>query len=146
MKNQDVSKSEPRKGSKKAIVLLVALFLLGVIVGIGGTVSVMIHRLQNNLSHPELAEGPANRVLNRIGADLDKHLDLTPEESTAVREELEMSRNELRVIRINLSQDLRTVAAAAVERISDRLPEAKRTLLRERASERLKPWGLQPQP
>lgn len=144
MNNQDIPKLEKRKSSKKAIVLLVMVFLLGAITGMGGSIMVMIHRLQNNLNNPELADGPANRVINRMENDLKSHLDLSPEESSAVREELEQSRKELREIRIKLSQDLRRVAGDTTDRIGNRLPEAKRQPLRDLANKRLKPWGLQP--
>lgn len=144
MKNEDIPKTEARKGSKKAIALLVAVFLLGAITGIGGSVILSVHRLKENMRHPGLSQGPANRMIDRIGKDLEKQLDLTSEESAAVREELAASREQLREIRVRLLQDLRGVAGGTVDRIATRLPEAKRKPLRELTKERLEPWGLQP--
>ena len=146
MKSEDIPKTEARKGSKKAIALLVLVFLLGAITGIGGSIMVTVHRLKENMRHPELSQGPANRMIARIGKDLEKQLDLTAEESDAVREELAASRVQLHEIRVQLLQDVRSVAVETVDRIASRLPEAKRKPLRELTNERLEPWGLQPDP
>lgn len=146
MKDQDIPKKEARKGSKKAIALLVAVFLLGAITGIGGSVMVTVHRLKENMRHPELSQGPANRMIDRIGKDFEKQLDLTSDESAGVRKELAASREQLREIRVRLLQDLRRVAGETIDRIGDRLPEAKRDPMRELANERLEPWGMKPEP
>lgn len=146
MTDPDINPPRRRSGTAKAILLLLAVFLLGSVTGVGGTMIVMFKRLQENVRHPEFAAGPANRFINRIGKDLSEDLKLGPDEAKAVREELETSRTELREIRVKLARDVRGVAGETVERISRRLPPEKREALRERVRERLRPWGLESNP
>ncbi len=146
MDHDEAPNAQGRRSRLKAILLLLVIFILGVVVGVGGLAMLMADRLKDAVRHPETAEGPSDRVIDRIGDDLEDHLDLTPEENQAVREELAVGHGELREIRKKLLHDVRDVIGETVGRIEDRLPEEKRPPFRERVGERLDPWGLDSEP
>lgn len=133
----------PRK-KWKAILLLIVVFALGGIAGIGGTTLVIMKRVQANLKNPVVAENVGNRFLSRVNRNIDKELKLNPEQQVAVRQELDVTRERLGEIRVSVLRDLRGLAGDTLERISKRLPEEKRALLRERFRDRLRPWGVEP--
>ena len=128
----------------KAVLLLVLVFFLGGVAGSGGAALFMLKKVQANLRNPIMADSAGIRFLNRVNRNLAKELKLNSEEQAAVREELDTTRDRLREIRSGLLRDARSLAGDTLERISKRLPEAKRELLQERFSERLRPWGVEP--
>lgn len=144
MSDKTTTAAKPAGNSKKAIVLLIVVFLLGIITGVGGSAMMMVQRIQSTLKNPELAEGPAGRVLHRIEDDLVDHLDLSDAERDAVHEELTKGHLELRGTRVELIEEVRGVVDDTVTRIESRLPEDKHEALRQRVHEKLEPWGLHP--
>lgn len=121
------------------------VFLLGAISGIGGSAIVVVQRQQYTFRNPQLAEGPASRVIERIGNDLEDHLDLTPEKRGSVSEELAVCYMHLLEIRIKLLQEIRGVASGTVGRVENRLPKEKHDTLRQRVKERLESCGIRPE-
>jgi len=133
----------PRK-KWKAVLLLLLVFGLGCFVGGGGVALMALHRAQASFRNPAIADSAGAKFLGRVNRNIDKELKLNPEQQQAVREELDVTRNKLRELRVGLVRDLRALAADTLERISNRLPEEKRSILREKYRERLRPWGVEP--
>ncbi|MBK1883886.1 hypothetical protein JIN85_15820 [Luteolibacter pohnpeiensis] len=132
----------------KAIALLVLMFLLGAVGGVGVTSMVISKRLQatfrENLRNPNRSSGPVDLMFNRLEKNLTKELDLTAAEQEAVGEELEQTRVQMRAVRTGIGRDVRRIGIGTVIRIGKRLPEEKRQKFREIARERLLPWGIDP--
>jgi hypothetical protein len=59
-----------------------------------------------------------------------------------VHEELLTTAHEFRQTRVKMITDTRERVRETLARVAKHLPEEKRTLLQERASQRLRPWGL----
>ena len=135
--------------SIKAIALLVAVFILGGVCGVGGTSIIVTKRLQSafreNLRNPGNASGPADRMLDRLEDRLTKELDLTADEQAAVGEELDQTRAQLRDVRSGMGRDLRRISIGTIWRIGQRLPDEKRRKFRQIARQRLRPWGIDTQ-
>lgn len=144
MKDKDTPKTGKRKGSFKATLLLAFIFIMGIVTGIGGTAIFTVQRLQETMRNPEMTNRPVDRVVNRLGNDLESHLNLTTEESEAVRSELSLSRDEMIKLRVQFLGDVRSLVTDTVNRIETRLPEDKHDALRKRARKKLEPWGLNP--
>ncbi len=144
MNAQENQPSNKKRSRAKAILLLIAVFGLGAITGVGGSVIITVNRIKHNLRNPDPANGPADRVLKRIGNRLEKDLDLTEEENRWVREELVTTRDQLGEVRMKLRKDIEAVIHDTVARIENRLPEGKRAELQRKADEFLEHWGMAP--
>jgi len=132
-----------KKRSKwKAILLLLVMFMLGMVAGVGTCGVVVLAKLRESVRNPAAASRPMERFFDRTERQLDRELALDTAEKQAVHEELETTSGKLREIRLGVSRDVRALAHDSVERIAARLPEAKRAAFREKASKRLGPWGL----
>lgn len=102
-----------------------AIFLLGAAIGAGGMTWFGGRALRNALragSEPSLAE----RAAVRIGSDLTKSLQLTPDESARVQAILDQSAANLRAMRLRAVAQAGTELRGAVERIAAELPPDKR--------------------
>jgi uncharacterized protein YneF (UPF0154 family) len=122
----------------KAICLISLVFVLGVVVGIGGGALVVRRTLQKQLA----AGNVATPLIDHLERELTAKLGLTPSEQDAVRTELDVTRREIRDHRLHMLENLRTTSETTLARIKARLPEEKQATLEELARNRLGPWGL----
>jgi len=133
----------PKRRSKwKALLLLVFVFFLGAIAGVGTCGAIIVAKLKADARNPGGASRPMQRFFDRAEKQLGKELDLDPTERQAVHDELAVTSGRVREIRLNLSRDVRTLARETVDRIASHLTPAKQSLLREKATKHLGPWGL----
>lgn len=140
----ETSPRNSRRSTVKAILVLLLVFLLGNLTGIGASTSLMLKRLQANVRQPETSHGAAVRLLDRAERKLDESLDLSPSERADVHGEFMVTRQRLAEIRLRMIGELRRLSHDTVERVSRRIPESKRGDFRRLADERLRPWGFAP--
>ena len=134
------SPAAPPRG--RALVLLFLVFLLGAASGIGGGL-LLLRGLAHRAWAGELGEhSPIEIVTSGIEHQIAAELQLTPEEREAVQDELAVTVQRFRDLRLKLRSDSRDIVEDTVQRIEQRLPPEKRAELRARAGTRLRPWGL----
>ncbi|HRE06994.1 MAG TPA: hypothetical protein PKX00_15380 [Opitutaceae bacterium] len=127
---------------RRAWVLALAIFVLGVAVGAAalGTVGYVAVRrsFQNALTGPGLAE----RAAERIGADLRSSLSLTDEEALRVQGVLDQSATRLRALRRRAALQAFSELRTATEEISAVLPPEKREAYEKITRQRLDRLGF----
>ena len=121
----------------------IVIFLLGLTLGIAGTVFVGVRAVRRNL---RVTPGVtfADRATARIARDLTSELQLTPDEGARVRADLAQAAGNLRVVRLRAMQDVRRELRAAMVRIGQDLPAEKRERYREIIRRRFIRAGLEP--
>jgi hypothetical protein len=142
MKNTDSNKKTTAGARLKAVTLLILIFGLGAVAGAGGTLWMIRAHLQGIARDPMMVNGPAAKVIERVKNDLQRNLELTPEESKSIQQELETTRGILSERRVEIVEDMRAIVLDTVVRMEAHLPEGKQSALRERVRERIEPWGL----
>jgi hypothetical protein len=138
----EISNVPKRRSKWKALLLLLVVFFLGAAAGVGTCGAIIVAKLKADARNPGGASRPMQRFFDRTEKQLGKELELDPSERQAVHEELAVTSDRVRDIRLHLSKDVRTLARETVDRIASHLPPAKQSLLREKAAKRLGPWGL----
>ncbi len=136
------SPSSPKHRCFKAIALLLFVFILGNLTGIGGSACVMLKHLQSTLRDPSIVNPRVENFLDRAASKIGDDLDLNATDRKAVREELETTGNRLGEIRLQMATDLKATARETIDRIEPRLSEEKRAAFRESAARHLAPWGI----
>jgi hypothetical protein len=88
--------------------------------------------------------GFAERVANRIGADLTASLQLTPDEASRVQAILDQSAVRLKAVRAQAAGQALAELRAANQRIAAELPPDKRAQYRRLLAQRYERLGLAP--
>lgn len=127
----------------RALLLLLVVFLTGAACGLGGGALVLRSMMQRAL-HGEASDGnaPVDWVISTLEREISDDLDLTESERAAVHQELLTTARDFRQMRVKMLMDTRDRVRETLARVEKHLPEEKRLLLHERASRRLRPWGL----
>ena len=120
----------------------IAIFFLGLTFGIVGTVFVGARVIRRALRTPP-AVTLADRATARMGRDLARELQLTPEEEARVNADLAQVAADLRATRQRTMQEMRQEVRAAMVRIGRDLPPEKRPLYREYLRRRLHRAGME---
>ena len=118
-----------------------AIFFLGLTVGAVGTVFVGARAIRRALRNPP-AVTLADRATARMGRDLARELQLTPEEAARVNADLAQVAADLRAARQRTMQELRQEVRAGMVRIGRDLPPEKRPQYREYLRRRFQRAGL----
>ncbi len=126
----------------KAVLLLVAVFVLGAGLGIGGTLYFVRSQVRSAMLHPLAERGRIDRLSARVESHLTRSLNLDAGEQQAVREELATSLKRARRIRLRALIEVRLLIRDTVSRIENRLPVEKRAKFKRQAEERLSRWGF----
>jgi uncharacterized membrane protein (DUF4010 family) len=121
-----------------------AIFLLGVAVGGAGTAWFGIRAFRNAMRAPASVTGPADRAAIRIGADLHKQLQLTPEQAARVQSILDQSAANLKANRAQAVAKAAAELRSAIQRIAAELPPEKRRDFYRVITRRYDRLGLQP--
>jgi hypothetical protein len=130
-----------------AILVLALVFLLGAAVGVGGSFLYLRGQVRMAFSpEPGKSRLPADRLLDRAEERMIRELELTKEETSAVRQELDITRRELRELRVRFLFSMRGVLRDSVTRAGSRLPEAKRIKLEGITDRWLQSWGVMNEP
>jgi predicted esterase YcpF (UPF0227 family) len=104
----------------------VAIFLLGVGLGGAGATWVGMRIVRNAILNPSRPHSLADRAAERIGADLTKNLQLTPEQSAQVQSVLAQSATNLKAMRVQVATQTRNEMRSAAKQIAALLPPEKR--------------------
>ena len=126
----------------KAVLLLLLVFALGAGCGIGGGLLVLRRIVQHAIAHPNDDHAPADRLATKIESLLVADLALTDSERSAVHVELQQAAAEFRALRLEVWQKASLSVAGSLDRLCKHLPAEKQAALRQKAAERLGPWGL----
>lgn len=125
----------------KAVVLLAAVFVFGMITG-AATLTLVV---KNSLQRVVLSETPAppvKKALDRIENSLAGDLDLNAEEQARIRTELDQTAEKLFVLRRESFAEFRREIRETIQRIEATLPPEKHERLNEIARDRFAPWGI----
>ncbi|MDZ4288486.1 MAG: hypothetical protein U0984_11040 [Prosthecobacter sp.] len=134
----------PAPHRSRALLLLLFVFLLGAASGIGGGLLILRGLAQRAFAGDLRDNSPVEFVVATLEKQLSSELDLTPEERQAARRELAVTVTRFKDLRTRLRTDARAVVEDTLVRVEQHLPPEKRVRLRERAANRLRPWGLVP--
>jgi len=126
----------------KAVLLLLLVFALGAGCGIGGGMLVLRRMVQHAIAHPDDEHAPVDRVVGKIESMMVAELDLTDSERSEVHAELLRAAAEFKTLRLEVWQKASMSVAGSLDRICQHLPAEKQATLRNKAAERLGPWGL----
>lgn len=124
--------------------MAIAIFLLGIAVGGAGMTWAGIRAVRQALQAPAGERGAADRAAKRIGADLTKTLELTPEMSARVQAILNQSATNLRAVRAQARVKAAEELLMATERIAAELPPEKHAEFYRVIGRRYERLGLQP--
>ncbi len=125
----------------------VAIFTLGVGVGGAGMAWAGVRVFRHALQNPAGARGLADRAASRIGVDLAKNLELTPEESAKVQAILGQTSINLKAVRTQAVAQATAELRSAVQQIAAALPREKRREFYRIVARRYERLGLTaPQP
>ncbi len=122
----------------KAISLIVLVFFLGLIVGIGGGALVVRRTLQKQLT----SGNGGTPLIDHLEREMTAKLKLTPSEQAAVKTELDVTRHAVSEHRRQMLENLRATCEDTLARLKAILPPEKQTQLEEQARKRFAPWGL----
>lgn len=123
-----------------------AIFLLGLTVGAAGMTAIGFRLLRQNLQIPASERSAADRAAARIGADLTKTLQLTPQESANVQTTLNRSAVELKALRVRAAAEAAALINTTTEKIAATLPPEKHPDLHRIIARRYSRLGLSPPP
>lgn len=121
-----------------------AIFVLGVAFGSAGTAWVGVRVVRRALHAPLNEEGPADRAAARIGADLTKTLELTPDQSARVQAVLDQSATRLKAVRVQAALRAAAELRRTTERIAAGLPPEKQAEFYRVIARRYERLGLRP--
>jgi hypothetical protein len=122
----------------------IAIFVLGVAVGGAGVTWAGIRAVRQALQAPAGERGAADRAAKRIGADLTKRLQLTPEMSARVQAILDQSATNLKSVRAQAAARAADELRMSTERIAAELPPEKHAEFYRVIARRYERLGLQP--
>lgn len=126
----------------KAALAALFLFVAGIAVGVGGTVGYGIRHFRQTMRDPAATTIRSERAMERLHTRLVQELALDAGQSAMVQAELEHTRAEIRVQRLENAQRTRRTLAAGLLRIGANLPPEKRAEFRKLATRRLERLGL----
>lgn len=128
----------------RAWLVAAMIFVFGVAVGGTGAVVIGLRQFRQFMQNPAEARGPADRAAERIGADLTKTLQLTPEQSARTQAILNDTAGNLKTIRVRAGLRAAVELRASIERLSAEMPPEKRAEFRQLIKRRFERLGLQP--
>ena len=138
----------PRKksrGTLRAVLLLILVFFLGLAMGAGVVLLGFRQMARRAFTESPQANAPLDRFLARVENHFSHKLALTPEERSAIHEELVSTGRQFKDDRRTFLEAVRKLIDDTIERMCQRLPPEKAARLRVLARMRLAPWGIQPQ-
>lgn len=141
---KSATSSAPRRRRWVAVALLVLMFFLGIVTGVGGGALVLRHRLQQRMLNLTKA-APSDALIDHFEKEIDSSMKLSDDERAAVKSELAITRDQVAEIRQRTVIELRATTRDSLDRIKAKLPNDKREVLEGKARERLAPWGLLPE-
>ena len=127
----------------KAILAAMALLTVGFAGGVVATSSYGLHLVRQTLREPGDAR-PMNRLAERVHRRMVKELDLTPEQSQQVRDELQATAAQLRQVRSESLQRTRQIVREARPRLAFVLTSEQRVKFEKMADRRMRWLGEPP--
>ena len=134
--------TSPTSSRWKAVLLLVVIFILGAACGIGGGLLVLRRVVQHAIAHPAGQNAPVDRVIAHLESSIASDLNLMDAERAAIHPELVQTATEFKNLRAEVWRKAALQVQETLDRVSKHLPPEKQNRLREKAAQRLKPWGL----
>jgi len=123
-------------------VIAAAIFILGAAAGAAGTFWIGKRIIQQRLLAPIDVPARADRATARIGADLTRVLELTPEQSGRIQAILDQTVVDMKGVRTRARQDALAELRKATARIAAELPPEKRPKFFRMMTQRLRRLGL----
>jgi hypothetical protein len=136
------SSPSPKRSRWKAVALLGLVFVLGAACGIGGGLLVLRRLVQHAIAEPQSNRTPVDLVIAALEREMLSELDLDDAQRHQLHQSLQITAQDFKGLRVEVWQKAREKTRESLERIASQLPPEKAVKLRERASSRLKPWGL----
>jgi hypothetical protein len=136
------SSPSPKRSRWKAVALLGLVFVLGAACGIGGGLLVLRRLVQHAIAEPQSNRTPVDLVIAALEREMLFELDLDDAQRHQLHQSLQITAQDFKGLRVEVWQKAREKTRESLERIASQLPPEKAVKLRERASSRLKPWGL----
>lgn len=119
-----------------------AIFILGLAVGAAGAAWFGTRLVRQALQAPLEAPGLADRAAVRIGAELTKTLELTPDQSARIQGQLAQSAANLKAVRLRARAQAAAELRDSIKRISAELPPEKRAEFQRLVARRYEQLGL----
>lgn len=132
----------PKNSRWKALLLLGLVFVLGAACGIGGGLLVLRRVVHRAIAEPQSEHTPVDLVIAALERDISSELDLDDAQRHQLHESLQVTAKDFKGLRLEIWQKAREKTRESLDRIASQLPPDKAAKLRERATSRLKPWGL----
>lgn len=110
----------------RAWMIALAIFVFGTAVGAATMAGFGLRAFRRAMQAPETRAGFADRAATRMGADLKKNLDLTPDQAAEIQAILDQSAANMRAIRVRSAAQARAELRESTARIARTLPPEKR--------------------
>jgi hypothetical protein len=136
----------PRRSLWKAGSVLLAIYVAGVLTGIGGGLLFVKRQVREALQGQTSARAPIDFLLAEFEADLAKKASLTPDERAALHERMQALATRFKSSRLRLAGEMREAIRTEVDTVAARVAPARRELVRELFRRRLERLGVEPRP
>ena len=134
--------SPSNKSRLLAISLLLGVFVLGMLTGMGAGILALRARVRATLAAPLTAKGPMDRFMGQLRQRLTDELKLTPEEQAALQEELARAARDMKSSRATFIGDIQRIARELESRVSQKIAPEKRQPIHDKLQSQLHFWGV----
>jgi len=130
-------------GRGKAAALLAAVYVAGIVTGVGGGFLFVRKEVRAALTAAAEQPAPVDRLLGRMEAEISRDAGLTPLERAALQERMKVLAVRFKDSRARFARELRAAVQHEAETVAGRVDPARRERVREVIRHRLERWGLE---
>jgi hypothetical protein len=135
-------KPKPR-GRGKAAALLLGVYLMGIVTGVGGGLFVIKQQVRRVLHGSPEAGTPVDFIFAKAETDIADEAGLTPAERAVLHERMLALSREFRGARTRFAAEMREAVRREISTVSGRVEPTRRERVREVIRQRVERWGLE---
>lgn len=136
------TKPKPR-GRGKAAALLLGVYFMGIVTGVGGGLFVIKQQVRRVLHGSPEAGAPLDFIFAKVEADIAGKAALSPEERAVLHERMLVLSREFKGARMRLATEMREAVQREIGTVSGRVEPTRRERVREIIRQRVERWGLE---
>jgi hypothetical protein len=130
-------------GRGKAAALLAAVYVAGIVTGVGGGFLFVRYEVRGALTAAADQPAPVDRYLSRMEVEISRDAGLTPAERAALQERMKVLAVRFKDSRTQFVSELREAVQHEAETVAGRVDPTRRERVRDAIRHRLERWGLE---